>query len=155
MRKNSKIPNIGSIFTVSGNRKKTIFTPVFNGSSIVLRESGTVDIQDSINAYGPYTDVRYMLHRLKVGDTSVLTSSAPLFGDFTSFPDNPVHALNLMADVQRRFNELPESVRMANNNDCRVYSTNLFSHQNGNSSNVSAPSNPTVEPLIPKDTVKE
>lgn len=155
MRKISKIPNIDSIFSVSGSRKKTVYTPVFNGSSVVLRASGTVDVQDSINAYAPYTDIRYMLHRLKLGDSSVLSSGSPLFGDFTSMPTDPVMALNLMCDVQRRFAELPESVRMANNNDWRVYFTGLFHNSVGNSSNSACPDSPSVEPLIPKDSIKE
>lgn len=125
MRKPNHVPNVAEIFTASGSRKKPLYTPRFDGECISLRETGSIDIQDSINAYAPYCDLRYMLTRLKAGDSSVLSSRSPSYGDFTGLPGNPVDTLNLIHDVERSFAELPDDVRLSCNNDWRVYFTRL------------------------------
>lgn len=125
MRKPSRIPCISDITTASGARKKKLYTPRFNGECIVLSDTGSVDVQDTINSFAPYCDLRYMLSRLKVGDTSVLSSRSPSYGDFTSIPRNPIDTLNLIHDVERRFGDLPDDVRQSCNNDWRVYFTRL------------------------------
>lgn len=127
MRKPSRIPCITDITTCSGSRKKKIYTPRFNGECIVLSDSGTVDVQDTIDSYAPYCDLRYMLSQLKVGDRSVLSSRPCSYGDFSSIPRNPIDTLNLIHDVERRFGDLPDDVRQACNNDWRVYFTRLCS----------------------------
>lgn len=127
MRKPNHIPAVSDIVTASGTRKKPIYTPRFDGECISLRVTGSIDIQDSINSYAPYCDLRYMLTRLKVGDTSVLSSRSPSYGDFTGLPGNPVDTLNLIHDVERSFAQLPDEVRLSCNNDWRVYFTRLCS----------------------------
>lgn len=120
------IPDTSGIVTSSGSSVETLYTPSFNGSEIVLSASGTVDVQDRINSYAPYTDIRYMLSQLKVGDTSVLSSRPPMYGDFHSMPSHPADALNFIYDAQRRFDSLPDEVKVSYNNDWRVYLTRLF-----------------------------
>ncbi len=121
-----RIPPTGDVVTSPGSRVETLFTPSFNGSEIVLSKSGSVDVQDRINSYAPYCDIRYMLNQLKVGDSSVLASRPPMYGDFSSMPSHPVDALNLITDVERRFESLPDDVKASYNNDWRVYFTRLF-----------------------------
>ncbi len=123
---NYRVPKIGDIVTSPGSRLETLYTPSFNGSEIVLSVSGSFDVQDRINSYAPYTDIRYMLNQLKVGDTSVLSSRSPMYGDFSSMPSHPVDALNLISDVERRFDSLSDDVKASYNNDWRVYFTRLF-----------------------------
>lgn len=138
MRKPNHVPNVAEIFTASGSRKKPIYTPRFDGEYISLRQTGSIDIQDSINAYAPYCDLRYMLTRLKAGDSSVLSSRTATYGDFTGFPGNPVDTLNLIHDVERSFAELPDEVRLSCNNDWRVYFTRLCTGDINVSSDVSS-----------------
>lgn len=121
-----RVPDTGDIATSAGSRVETLYTPSFNGSEIVLTVSGSVDVQDRINSFAPYTDIRYMLNQLKVGDSSVLSSRSPMFGDFSSMPSHPLDALNLISDVERRFDSLPHDVKASYNNDWRVYFTRLF-----------------------------
>lgn len=121
-----RIPATGDIVTSPGSRVETLYSPSFNGSDIVLKKSGTVDVQDRINSFAPYCDIRYMLNQLKVGDTSVLSTRPPMYGDFSSMPSHPVDALNLITDVERRFASLPDDVKASYNNDWRVYFTRLF-----------------------------
>ena len=132
-----RIPATGDIVTCPGSPLETLFTPSFNGSEIVLIESGSVDVQERINSYAPYTDIGYMLNQLKVGDTSVLASRSPMFGDFSSMPAHPVDALNLISDVERRFDGLPDDVKASYNNDWRVFFTRLFSPASDRDSDVS------------------
>lgn len=124
-----RIPSIPDVITSPGSRVETLFTPKFNGSEITLVKSGTVDVQDRIDSYGPYCDLRYMLTQLRLGDSSVLSSRTPLFGDFSGFPCHPVDALNFIGDVERSFNQLPEDVKAACNNDWRLYFMQLVSSQ--------------------------
>lgn len=140
MRKPNCVPDVHNIFTCSGNRKKSIFTPRFNGKRVTLVETGTLDIQDQINSFAPYSDLRYMLSRLKVGDVSCVKSQPPLYGDFTAFPRSPIDAVNLVHDVERYFATLPDEERSACNNDWRVYFANLFSGESCFSSGVSTDS---------------
>lgn len=121
-----RIPSIGDVVTSPGSRIETLYTPSFNGIEIVLSRSGSVDVQDRINSFAPYTDIRFMLNQLKVGDSSVLASRPPMYGDFSAMPSHPVDALNLISDVERRFDSLPDDVKASYNNDWRVYFTRLF-----------------------------
>ena len=143
-----RIPNVGDVVTSPGSRTETLFTPKFNGSEIVLVKSGTVDVQDRIESYAPYCDMRYMLTQLRLGDRSVLTSKQPLFGDFSGMPSHPVDAINFIDDVQSSFERLPEETRLACNNDWRVYFTQLVTGKLNNSSGVSDLRIPTLLILI-------
>lgn len=132
-----RIPNVGDVVTSPGTRTETLFTPKFNGSEIILVKSGTVDVQERIDSYAPYCDIRYMLTQLKVGDRSVLSPKQPMFGDFSGMPSHPVDAINFIQDVQSSFDRLPEETKLACNNDWRVYFTQLVTGKFGNSSVVS------------------
>lgn len=121
-----RVPSIGDVVTSPGSRTENLFVPCFNGSEIVLKKSGTVDVQDKINSYAPYCDIRYMLNQIKVGDSTVLSARAPMYGDFSAMPAHPVDALNLISDVERRFNSLSDDVKASCNNDWRVYFARMF-----------------------------
>lgn len=128
-----RIPNAGDIATSPGSRTETLFTPKFNGSEIVLVKSGTVDVQERIDSYAPYCDIRYMLTQLRLGDRSVLSPKQPLYGDFSGMPSHPVDAINFISDVQSTFDRLPDETKLACNNDWRVYFTQLVTGQFNNS----------------------
>lgn len=148
-----RIPDTADIVTSPGSPVETLYTPSFNGSEIILTVSGSVDVQERINSYAPYCDIRYMLNQLKVGDTSVLASRQPMFGDFSSFPVHPVDALNLVSDVERRFDLLPEDVKADCNNDWRVYFTRLFAPLDDRASVV--PNNVQASDSSSSDSAKE
>ncbi len=132
-----RIPNVGDVVTSPGTRTETLFTPKFNGSEIVLVKSGTVDVQERIESYAPYCDIRYMLTQLRLGDRSVLAPKQPLYGDFSGMPSHPVDAINFITDVQSTFDRLPEETKLACNNDWRVYFMQLVTGQLNNPAGVS------------------
>lgn len=148
-----RIPTVSDVITSPGSRTEVLFTPKFNGSEIVLVKSGTVDVQDRIDSYGPYCDLRYMLTQLRLGDSSVLSSRTPLFGDFSGFPAHPVDALNFIGDVERTFNKLPDDVKAACNNDWRVYFMQLVTSQRDDSPVL--PTDVSAAPADNSDVAKE
>lgn len=115
-----------SFESCAGSRIHTLYSSKFDGSSVVLEETGCFDLQEKINSFAPYTDIAYMLNRLKVGDSSVLTSRNPLYGDFTGFPDNPTDAINLYHGAEEAFAQLPPEEKLSYNNDFRVWLSSLM-----------------------------
>lgn len=107
--------------TCPGSRFHTHFDSRFDGHHVVLVESGVTDVQEAIEAYGRYTDLHYMLHRLSVGDNSVLSSRVPMYGDFSGLPANPVDAINIVHSAEQAFGQLSMEERSTYNNDFRAW----------------------------------
>lgn len=100
-----------------------LYEPVFDGQSTSLREVGTKNIQKEMDALAKYCDINYMLTQLSNGDTSCLTRSQPLYGDFSQLPNNPADVLNLINSAQSAFGQLSASERARYSNDWRVWFT--------------------------------
>ena len=115
-----------SFVSCAGERIHTLYDSCFDGSRVVLKESGTFDIQERINSFAPYTDFSYMLNRLKVGDNSVLSSRTPFYGDFSGMPDNPTDAINLYHGAEQAFGQLSPEEKLAYNNDFRVWLASIM-----------------------------
>lgn len=98
-----------------------IFEPCFDGRTTVLRQIGTKNIQQEMDALARYCDIDYMLNQLSHGDTSCLSSSQPMYGDFSGMPDNPADVLNLVNGAAAAFGRLSASDRALFNNDWRVW----------------------------------
>lgn len=123
----SKVSKPGEFSTPPGDPIHHICTGRFDGRTLKVVETGTEDIQQSIQAHAPFTDLRYMLSRLSVGDDSVLSSRQPLYGDFSGLFDNPIDAINAVNDARSRFDLLPAEDKKACNNDWRVWFASLLS----------------------------
>lgn len=115
-----------SFITCPGERIHILYDSRFDGSRVVLEESGSFDIQERINSYAPYTDISFMLNRLKVGDNSVFSSRPALYGDFSGMPDNPTDAINIYHGAEFAFAQLPTEEKLAYNNDFRVWLASLM-----------------------------
>lgn len=124
----SKVSNPEEFATPSGDTLHHICTGRFDGRTLKVVETGTEDIQMSIQAHAPFTDLRFMLSRLSVGDDSVLSSRQPMFGDFSGLFDNPVDAINAVNDARSRFDLLPPEEKKACNNDWRVWFASLLNN---------------------------
>lgn len=122
----AKIPVI-SASTPIGHRIKTIFEPRFNGSGVKLVSVGTVDVQEKIEAFAPFADMNYMLHRLKIGDRSVLSTKPPVYGDFAGLSDNPVDIINIVHSAEDKFRRFSLEEQAKFNNDWRVWLADVFS----------------------------
>lgn len=122
----SGLPDYDSIRSCPGSEYHVLREPKFDGTKLSLVEVGREEIQPKIEAYAPFTDLVYMLSRLKVNDFSVLNQSNPMYGDFSELPDNPIDAFNLVHNAERRFSELPVEEKQKYNNDYRVWLSQLF-----------------------------
>lgn len=134
--------------TCPGSRFHTHFDSRFDGKRVVLVESGVSDIQDAIEAFGKYTDLHYMLHRLSVGDNSVISARVPMYGDFSGLPTNPVDAINIVHSAEQAFGQLSMEERASYNNDFRAW---LASRLSG----PAAGSSPVPDPVPDPDVLKE
>lgn len=143
-----------SFFSCAGERIHILYDSRFDGSRVVLEESGSFDLQERINSYAPYTDISFMLNRLKVGDNSVLSSRPALYGDFTGMPDNPADAINIYHGAERAFSQLPAEEKLVYNNDFRVWLASLMA----GSASVERPDadpDPVVDDKKVEDAVNE
>nr|DAH82716.1 MAG TPA: Scaffold protein [Microviridae sp.] len=107
--------------TPPGNPIKEQFESYYDGSSIRLRSVGTINAQKAIQLEGPYSDLEYMLHKLKLGDTSVLTQKPSFFGDFSQLPKNPVDVINIVTSAKEAFEALPVEKKREFNNDWKSW----------------------------------
>lgn len=143
-----------SFISCSGERIHTLYDSRFDGSRVVLEASGSFDIQERINSYAPYTDISFMLNRLKVGDNSVLTSRPALYGDFSGMPDNPADAINIYHGAERAFALLSTEEKLAYNNDFRVWLASLMSGSSTSDPDDSVPVTPLDQKIV-EDVVNE
>lgn len=125
--KNSRIPNIDSINTYAGSPIHQILEPRFDGTTTKLVSVGEENIQDFYEAQAPLTDINYMLNRLALGDTSVLSSKRPMYGDFTGLPADPIEALNLVHESERAFAQLSIEEKQKYNNDWKLWFADILS----------------------------
>lgn len=144
--KNARIPNIGSIHTYAGTPLHQILEPRFDGSITKLVSVGEENIQDRIEAQAPYTDINYMLNRLSLGDTSVLSGKRPMYGDFTGLPSDPIEALNLVHQSETAFSQLSSEEKQKYNNDWRRWFADILS--NRDVSHETSPDVPKVEETL-------
>lgn len=127
--KQARIPNISSINTYSGSPIHQILEPRFNGSTTQLVVTGEENIQDRMEAEAPFTDINYMLHRLSLGDESVLSRKQPMYGDFTGLPSDPIEALNFVHESEAAFGRLPANEKLQYNNDWKKWFADILSNR--------------------------
>ncbi len=126
----ASVSDPSAFVTDPGSPIHVIHEARFNGLTLELVETGRENIQDLIESYAPYTDLNYMLHRLSLGDTSVLTNRQALYGDFSSMPTNPVDAINLVHSAEDAFGRLSVEDKAKYNNDYRVWLASVLSGDN-------------------------
>lgn len=150
----SKVTEPGEYSTPSGDPIHYICTGRFDGRTLKVVETGTEDIQQSIQAHAPFTDLRYMLSRLSVGDQSVISAHQPFYGDFSGLFDNPIDAINAVNDARSRFDQLSADDKKACNNDWRVWFASLLNNVSIDDK-PSAVSDPPANPSSPMISVKD
>ena len=143
--KQARIPNISSIYTTSGSPIHQILEPRFDGSTTHLVVTGEENIQDLIEAEAPFTDINYMLHRLSLGDKSVLSSKQPMYGDFTGLPSDPIEALNLVHESEAAFGRLTAEEKVRYNNDWKKWFAYILSNSSVSSETMSVKDQINVE----------
>lgn len=97
----------------SGNRIHNILSGRFDDSgAFVLDVSGTEDIYSKIQSHAASVDIHVILDRFRRGDLDVLGDPArSVFADTAEMPRNYAQLLNLVADGERAFMQLPVEER--------------------------------------------
>lgn len=145
--------SVKSFVTAAGSQIHVLYEPRFNGQRLSLFEIGSENIQAKIESFAPFTDINYMLNRLKIGDHAVLNSRQPMYGDFTVMPNNPIDAINMVHSAEAAFGALSNEERKNYNNDYRVWLANIVSsavNASPGSHNVS-PAVPVPDPVVSKE----
>lgn len=110
--KHSRVPDPNEFKTHPGNSHHIEYSSKFNpDGTITLVESGRTDIQAEINSHLGETDMAVIVHKLQFGDTSVLTSKRPMYGDFTKFPSSFAEVFDLVQRSEQAFESLPVDVK--------------------------------------------
>lgn len=119
MRNNhARVPDFNSFHSSSGNKFHSLFTSRVNpDGTISLVESGREDIKKKINSFASQTDIAFIISKLQMGDTSVLTNKPAMFGDFTQIPKTHAGVLDLVHRAEDAFLSLPLDVRSKFDND--------------------------------------
>lgn len=119
--KNAKVSDPNKFFTYPGDDVSSIYGErVADDGSRVVVEIGTESIQEKIDSWAPYTDINYVMQRVRLGDTSVLHPGEPFYGDIPKGIDfRQVLELNMRA--QEQFYQLDLATRESFDNDWRKY----------------------------------
>lgn len=118
---NSRISNPYGFIAPAGESIHTLYTGVWKTNRLELVASGSVDLQERIQNQAPFTDLAYMIKRLKLGDNSVLTKRQPLYGDFTQLPNDGSELVNTLLHAEYAFSELPVEERKKHGYDYRSW----------------------------------
>lgn len=114
----SRVPDFNSFLTSVGEKFHVLFDSRLNeDGTIRLIESGREDIQAKINSHASSCDMSVIIRKLQLGDTSVLTSKQPMYGDFTQFPTSYAEVLDLVNRSDKAFTSLDPEVRAQFDND--------------------------------------
>lgn len=106
------IPDGSHYPTCCGDSMHTIYASRISADgSIELRPKDQIDIQMEINSHAGECDMSLILARLQSGDTSVLNSSQPIYGDLTKFPKTYAEMLQIVSDGDLYFSSLPKEIR--------------------------------------------
>ena len=123
---NARISSPYGFVAPAGESVHILFTGVWKVDRLELVESGSVDLQERIQSQAPFTDLAYMIKRLKLGDNSVLTKKQPLYGDFTKLPVNGSELVNTLLHAEYAFNQLPVDERKKHGFDYRSWLASIF-----------------------------
>lgn len=155
----AKIQIVSEFVSCPGDRYHVVYSStVLPDGTISLRPVDKIDIKQQINSYVDSCDMRVIISRLLAGDTSVLNSAPPNYGDFTRFPTNYAEVLQLGIDAENNFNKLPLSVRQQFGNDFRTWfstagSDDWFSKMQSEFSDSASDSTP--EKVLESEVIKE
>lgn len=112
------LPKYNDTVSISGSRKRRIWTPHFIESrlglaeyEIDLSEDGEVDTYDAIQELSDYVDIDNIVKRYNNGEIDVLEKVQGFYGDLTTLPVDMRGIYDLNAQGKTLFDSLPDDVR--------------------------------------------
>lgn len=116
----SKVPPIG-------DGTAPIYEEVFENGAYGLKQTGTENLFDFVQASKEETLVYNILSRYQRGDLTALNQRVGQYLDVVGMPSNLAEAYNTMLNVESKFNSLSPDIRAKFDNDVNVF-VDVVSH---------------------------
>ena len=124
----NRVPDFNSFKTCTGDKFHLEYASKrMPDGTLKLSESGRTDIQAKIQSYASECDMAVIISKLKYGDTSVLSSKQPMYGDFTQFPSSYAEMLDLVTRSEKAFDSLSPSIKQQFDNDIAKWFSSIGS----------------------------
>lgn len=95
-----------------GSREKILYTPEFDRHGhFELVESGKENLYEYIQSFKESVDINIILKRFANGDTSALSKTQGMYGDFTMAPKTYAEMLDRITKAEAYFQSLPVETR--------------------------------------------
>lgn len=100
------------IYSHVGSREKTIYTPEFDRHGhFELVATGKENLYEYIQSFKESVDINVILKRFANGDTSALSKTQGMYGDFTQSPKTYAEMLDRITKAEAYFQSLPVETR--------------------------------------------
>lgn len=76
-----------------------------------LKENGVINVYEQIQSHRESCDIEYIMTRFANGDTSVLSKTQGVYGDFTNIPTSLNELQQRVMDAERLFYQQPLEIR--------------------------------------------
>lgn len=98
--------------TAAGSASKSGFKMKLDANGRrYLAEDGKIDTYQQIQSHKDSCDIEYIMTRFANGDTSVLSKTQGLYGDFTNVPTSINELQQRVMDAEKLFYQLPVETR--------------------------------------------
>lgn len=112
--------------TCPGDPLKVKYKGYYNDNgNFDLVETGTDNLYQYIQSFKDSVDIHVILSKYINGDISALNARNPLFGDFSSIPDNFPALLNTIRETEDLFNKLPVDVKEKFGNNFAAFAASV------------------------------
>lgn len=139
----------------SGSRFVVTYKPHYSDTGALdLIEDQKIDVYEQIQSFKESCDIKTILARFAAGDESALNRRLPYFGDFSEMPNSLAGYLQLLADAENTFAQLPADVRANFNNSPSEFFSAIGSPDFDKRMGVSVHEGLDSEPVMP-EPVKE
>lgn len=138
----------------SGSRYVVTYKPHYSDSGALdLIEDQKIDVYEQIQSFKESCDIKTILARYAAGDESALNRRLPYFGDFSEMPTSLAGYLQLLADAENTFAQLPADIRANFNHSPAEFFASIGTDNFDKRMGVSVYE--SVEPDVGSEIVKE
>lgn len=132
----------------SGERYKESFIGQYDeNGQIVLKSTGTIDLQEKIQADKYACDINTIVKRYAAGDTDVLHRVQGSFIDVSSMPKSYAEYLNLSIRLKSDYDTLPVDIKSKFGNSFENYMLKFGSDDWYNALGIDLPETTIVKPV--------
>lgn len=134
--------------SVAGERYKDTFIGQYDeNGQIVLKSTGTIDLQEKIQADKYACDINTIVKRYAAGDTDVLYRVQGSFIDVSTMPKSYAEYLNLSIRMKSDFDSLPVDVKANFGNSFENYMLQFGTDDWCKALGIASPENRVEQPV--------